>query len=155
MARGAHSGSRSSSSRAPAPLPVSLDARAMIGRRVLIVDDNQTSRSILLHQLERWGMRCVAAADALQALRLMQEGVALGDPFALVLVDMQMPGMDGSSLAATIKHDPFLRQVDHCDALVDRRCAPPRGCGRRGGAVPDEAGQGRRIVRGPADGVGR
>ena len=93
------------------PLPVSLDARAMIGRRVLIVDDNHTSRSILLHQLEHWGMRCVAAADALQALRLMQEGVALGDPFALVLVDMQMPGMDGSSLAATIKHDAFLRRT--------------------------------------------
>jgi PAS domain S-box-containing protein len=89
---------------------IALDATTMIGRRVLIVDDNQTSRSILFHQLERWGMRCVAAADALQALRLMQEGVALGDPFALVLVDTQMPGMDGSSLVATIKHDAFLRK---------------------------------------------
>ena len=91
--------------------PVSLDSRVLIGKRILIVDDNQTSRSILLHQVERWGMRCAVASDALQALRLMQEAVALSDPFGLVLVDMQMPGMDGASLAATIKHDPFLRNV--------------------------------------------
>jgi two-component system, sensor histidine kinase and response regulator len=92
-------------------VPVSLDARALIGRRVLIVDDNHTSRSILLHQLDRWGMRCFAAPDAIEALRLMHEGAALGDPYALVLVDMHMPGMDGSSLTATIKNDPVLRKT--------------------------------------------
>jgi PAS domain S-box-containing protein len=92
-------------------VPASLNARAVVGHRVLIVDDNQTSVSILTHQLERWGMRCSTASGALQGLRLMKEGVEATDPFALVLLDMQMPGMDGASLAATIKQDPLLRNT--------------------------------------------
>ena len=89
----------------PAP-----DARAVVGQRILIVDDSQTSQSILTHQLERWGMRCETAPNGIQALRLMMDAVEGRDPFVLVLLDMQMPGMDGASLAATIKNDPLLRQ---------------------------------------------
>src|SRR5207244_12949771 len=63
------------------------------GRRVLVVDDHAVNRRALAGQLRSWGMRALAVAsgaDALAALR-----AAADDPFALVLLDMPMPGMDG------------------------------------------------------------
>jgi CheY-like chemotaxis protein len=81
------------------------------GVRLLVVDDNQTNRIILHRQVAAWGMRdtCVASGpDALDALR--RESAA-GDPFRLVVLDMQMPDMDGMSVARAIKTDPALAGV--------------------------------------------
>jgi PAS domain S-box-containing protein len=70
----------------------------LAGRRVLIVDDNATNRHILALQLQRWGMLAIEAAMPEDALRLLRGG----DRFDLVLLDMQMPDMDGLSLARAI-----------------------------------------------------
>jgi PAS domain S-box-containing protein len=76
--------------------------------RALIVDDNATNRQILRHQLSSWNMGKESAADGPEALSLLRNAAQLGRPFDLVLIDMQMPVMDGLALARAIKADPTL-----------------------------------------------
>jgi PAS domain S-box-containing protein len=68
------------------------------GRRVLIVDDNATNRYILVRQAESWGMLTRDTASPAQAL----EWIRRGDPFDLAILDLQMPEMDGVTLAGEI-----------------------------------------------------
>jgi signal transduction histidine kinase/CheY-like chemotaxis protein/HPt (histidine-containing phosphotransfer) domain-containing protein len=69
------------------------------GRRLLIVDDNPTNRRILSLQATSWGMQPHEAASPAEALRLIQEGMA----FDLAILDMQMPEMDGLTLAGELR----------------------------------------------------
>ncbi len=79
--------------------------------RVLVVDDNATSRHTLQHQLERWRFRSAIATDAADALTQLRAAAAENDPYAIVLLDMQMPGMDGLTLASAIKNEPTLART--------------------------------------------
>jgi CheY-like chemotaxis protein len=69
------------------------------GKRLLIVDDNDTNRRILLLQVKAWGILARDTASPQTAL----EWIRRGDPFDLVITDLQMPGMDGMALAAAIR----------------------------------------------------
>lgn len=69
------------------------------GKRILVVDDNETNRTILKNQLEYWKLAPVLAASGQEALNIL----SVQSPFDLVLSDMQMPGMDGAQLAETIR----------------------------------------------------
>ncbi len=71
----------------------------LAGRRLLIVDDNATNRTILTHQAERWGLRTRAAASAEEALAWVGDG----ERFDLGILDQHMPGMDGLALGAEIR----------------------------------------------------
>jgi PAS domain S-box-containing protein len=71
----------------------------LVGRRVLIVDDNATNRHILVRQTESWGMFAVETETPHQAL----EWIRRGDPFDVAILDMQMPVMDGRTLAVEIR----------------------------------------------------
>ncbi len=93
---------------AVAPAPPS--RTPLYGRRVLVVDDNATNRTILAHQVAAWGMAS-AAADAPSALARLREAAAAGQPYDLAILDMQMPDFDGLSLARAIKADPALRDT--------------------------------------------
>jgi signal transduction histidine kinase/CheY-like chemotaxis protein len=73
---------------------------AYAGRRVLIVDDNQTNRTILQSQLEYWNLVPVLAESGAEALQTLSEE---GQHFDLVLTDMQMPVMDGIQLSRSIR----------------------------------------------------
>jgi PAS domain S-box-containing protein len=85
------------------------EARATLeGVRVLIVDDNATNRQILQHQTTGWGMISQSAASAEAALTALRAAVAAGQPFQLVISDMQMPQMDGLMLARAIRADAAL-----------------------------------------------
>ncbi|MBI2838254.1 MAG: response regulator [Acidobacteria bacterium] len=77
----------------------SADQPQLAGRRVLIVDDNETNRRVLTLQTRLWAMSPVAVASGREALDLL----GAGDGFDLAVLDMQMPGMDGVSLAAEIR----------------------------------------------------
>jgi PAS domain S-box-containing protein len=86
--------------RAPAPVRPyeQREPTHLTGKRVLIVDDNETNREILTRQAESWGMRASRTGTPSEAL----EWVARGDPFDVAILDMQMPEMDGLTLAARI-----------------------------------------------------
>ena len=79
--------------------------------RVLIVDDNLANRQILTHQTTAWRMRPVSVASGVEALDALRDGVAAGKPFEIGILDMQMPGMDGLSLARAIKADQALSNI--------------------------------------------
>jgi PAS domain S-box-containing protein len=76
--------------------------------RVLVVDDNATNRQILRHQLFAWKMQKGSAANGHEALELLRAAAAEGKPYNLALLDMQMPEMDGMTLARAIKADPAI-----------------------------------------------
>lgn len=82
-------------------IPIVLNAAEMEGKRILVVDDNQTNRFILKTQLEQWGIRTTSATSAVEALDLLSEGAK----FNLVITDMEMPDMDGVDLARAIKRN--------------------------------------------------
>jgi PAS domain S-box-containing protein len=71
----------------------------LAGKRLLIVDDNETNRSILTLQAQAWGMLPYAYATGQEALAQVQAGV----PFDVAILDMQMPDMDGLILAEQIR----------------------------------------------------
>ena len=80
---------------------LNLDVRQpqLVGKRMLIVDDNATNRRILTLQGESWGMLTREAQSGSEALALLRGG----EQFDLVILDMQMPQMDGLALAAEIR----------------------------------------------------
>jgi PAS domain S-box-containing protein len=78
------------------------------GVRALIVDDNATSREILMTRLTFWGLRPSAEADGPGALRALYDALEAHDPFRLAVIDMQMPGMDGEVLGRAITADARL-----------------------------------------------
>jgi signal transduction histidine kinase/CheY-like chemotaxis protein/HPt (histidine-containing phosphotransfer) domain-containing protein len=80
------------------------------GKRVLIVDDNATNRSILRHHLEAWGALPSESEDGPSALETARTAVARNEPFDLVILDMMMPGMTGLDVAREIRRDPAAPQ---------------------------------------------
>jgi PAS domain S-box-containing protein len=81
------------------------------GLRVLGVDDNATNRILLEMQLSAWGMQIDCTASGPQALAQLRAAHHEGKPYALVILDMQMPDMDGMQLARAIQADPDLAPV--------------------------------------------
>ncbi len=83
----------------------------LAARRVLIVDDNAVNRRILESQLRQWSMRPVAVESGRAALETLAGAASRGEPFTLVLLDMNMPGMDGLAVAAEIAARPELAEA--------------------------------------------
>ncbi|RLC32138.1 MAG: hypothetical protein DRH32_03250, partial [Deltaproteobacteria bacterium] len=77
----------------------------IIGKRILIVDDNATNRYVLREQLKSWKCRFDEAADGDSALKMLRMAVNSRDPFDIAIIDMQMPEMDGETLGKKIKQD--------------------------------------------------
>jgi PAS domain S-box-containing protein len=88
------------------PAPPILSVAELVSRRALIVDDNATNRRILSLHLAAWGVAADEAAEGAAALVLLEAARAQGRPYDVMLVDFQMPGMDGLTLARTIRSDP-------------------------------------------------
>ena len=81
------------------------------GRRVLAVDDIDVNRRIVIEQLSAWGFRPDAAPGGREALLMLREAKAAGEPYALAILDFLMPEMDGETLAREIKADPDIRET--------------------------------------------
>ncbi len=76
------------------------------GLHILGVDDNATNRMILSKSLENQGCRIVLASGGNEALMALKAASYAGDPFQVVILDMQMPDMDGEETLQEIKRDP-------------------------------------------------
>jgi signal transduction histidine kinase/DNA-binding response OmpR family regulator/uncharacterized membrane protein affecting hemolysin expression len=74
--------------------------------KVLVVDDNRTNRRILEGMLGRWEMKSSSVEDGNEALKKLSEAQEAGEPFALILMDMHMPGMNGFELIERILQTP-------------------------------------------------
>lgn len=73
------------------------------GQRALVVDDSATTRDVLAQQLASWGLQADVAADGQAALVRLDDAQATGQAYALAIVDMLMPGMDGAELMQAVR----------------------------------------------------
>ena len=85
-----------------ASLPSEGDASLLQDARILAVDDNPTNLNILQQQIAAWGAECDTACNGAEALSLIRSSPHLL-PYDIVILDMEMPGMDGFELARAIR----------------------------------------------------
>jgi PAS domain S-box-containing protein len=81
------------------------------GLPVLVVDDNETNRLILVEILSGWRMRPEAVEGGKAALEALEQAHQQGRPFRLVISDMQMPEIDGCALSADIRKNPAFGKI--------------------------------------------
>jgi two-component system, sensor histidine kinase and response regulator len=76
--------------------------------RILIVDDNATNREILENVLSAWGICHASASSAVEALALLRSAAIQEQPYDLVILDYEMPDMNGLMLASVIRQEQTL-----------------------------------------------
>ncbi|MGB3511722.1 MAG: response regulator [Microcoleaceae cyanobacterium] len=79
----------------------------LAGKRLLAVDDNATNRKIISLQVQSWGMEVTAVDSGAAALELIRSG----EKFDIAVLDLQMPTMDGLTLAEEIQSIPDYRRL--------------------------------------------
>jgi PAS domain S-box-containing protein len=77
------------------------------GKRALVVDDNEVNRRIVGHHLDSWSISWEAVATPELGLDRLRTDAA-NNPFDVVILDMQMPGMDGLMMASRIRAEPAI-----------------------------------------------
>jgi two-component system sensor histidine kinase/response regulator len=87
------------------------DNRRLVNVRVLVVDDNKTSRQFLHEQISTWKMRNGEVTSGAEALDCLRRAAREGDSYPLAIIDLEMPGMDGLTLAREIKADPEIAGI--------------------------------------------
>jgi two-component system sensor histidine kinase/response regulator len=92
-------------------VPPSLSRPDIRDKRILVVDDNKTNRTILLKMLESFGCYAEAVEGGAEALQVLKRAAYKEKLFDLVLLDMQMPQMDGEETLRAIKADPELNDT--------------------------------------------
>lgn len=73
---------------------------------ILVVDDDEAAWTMVSRRLERDGFNVYPAADALQAIAVLEH-----DPIDVVVTDLRMPHVDGGELAAYLRNDPRFRNL--------------------------------------------
>jgi signal transduction histidine kinase/DNA-binding response OmpR family regulator len=94
----------------------------------LVVDDNATSRSVLVEMLTRWGMAAQAADSASSALSHLERAETSGKPFSLVLLDVKMPDADGFVVARRIRSTARLSKSALIMLTSDRHFSDAAQC---------------------------
>ncbi len=136
--------------------------------RVLVVDDNETCRKVLLQQCTSWGLQASSAASGTEALAQLRSKANLREYFDAVILDYDMPGMNGLQLAARIKADPFINHDLLLIMLGGQSQAPSKLVARNAGisrilakpvagytlkaTLAEELGRIRRGLGGPQEG---
>jgi CheY-like chemotaxis protein len=85
------------------------DACALVdltGRRALVIDDNANNRLILREMLTQWGTVVSSVNSGPSGLEALREAQVSGKPYDFVILDYQMPGMDGLTTAVEIRKEP-------------------------------------------------
>ncbi|AWK85436.1 PAS domain S-box protein [Azospirillum thermophilum] len=127
-ALGRDSSGRASGSALPAPRHVrpaaaGEDLSALVGRRVLLVEDNAINQQVACGLLELAGVEVAVAGSGEEALRILRE-----QRFEVVLMDVQMPGLDGYETTGIIRREmelgdlPIVAMTAHAMAGDRERC---------------------------------
>jgi signal transduction histidine kinase/CheY-like chemotaxis protein len=95
----------SPTSRPAVPIPSEEDLQGM---PTLIIDDNATSRKVLSELARRWKMKPHACDSGESGLAELSRAASAGNPYRLVLLDEQMPGMDGMEVLDRLARNPIL-----------------------------------------------
>lgn len=114
------------------------------GLRMLVVDDNASCRLVIQQQAASWGMQVTTAVNGKQAMALLRTQANLDEPFDVVILDHDMPGMNGLELAAKLKEDPLINNNLLVLMLTGHSIAPTATAARNAGV--------RRIITKPVTG---
>ena len=83
----------------------------LVGEAVLLVDDNETTRQMMLAQLVPTGLGIGTAGNAITAIDLLRKASRRGAPYTMAIVDLAMPGFDGIQLCEAIRNDADIRPL--------------------------------------------
>ena len=97
----------------------------LAGLRVLVVDENETSRIGLERHLAAWNVACEGAASAFDAVNRLRAAAITPQPFDAAIVDMELTQSSGLLLATTIKADPLTRPTRLILLSPERLAADP------------------------------
>jgi PAS domain S-box-containing protein len=86
---------------------LSLKDQEIEGLRVLIIDDNATNRLVFHEMTYQWGLEPTEVADGEQAFAELERAHNAGRPYDLILLDLQMPELDGFEVAKMIRENPM------------------------------------------------
>lgn len=78
---------------------------SLIGMHLLLVDDNASLRKVLEKQIRRWGIRVDSTHSGKEALAMLRNQCALGQPYDGAIIDQDMPVMSGIELARRLRDD--------------------------------------------------
>ncbi|HHS12334.1 MAG TPA: PAS domain S-box protein [bacterium] len=104
----------------------------LAGRKVLIVDDNATNRRVLEEILDGWGMKTSSAVNGKEALKILESASRNDHSFSLMLLDANMPVMDGFELAGAVQKSPSLADVTIMMLTSSRRKGDALRCQKLG-----------------------
>jgi signal transduction histidine kinase/CheY-like chemotaxis protein len=90
------------------PIPSAEDLQGM---PILIIDDNATNRRILSELTGQWKMKAQARDSGESGIAELSRAASEGNPYRLLLLDEQMPGMDGMEVLERIRQNPALQSV--------------------------------------------
>ncbi|WP_100615373.1 PAS domain-containing hybrid sensor histidine kinase/response regulator [Confluentibacter citreus] len=88
-----------------------LNKQALKGKRVVVVDNNETNRFILKNYLKAWGMEVIELNDGALAYDFLKKASLDGNPVDLVLVDYQVLGVNGKAFVQNLKQNPETRNI--------------------------------------------
>jgi CheY-like chemotaxis protein len=112
--------------KAPAQDPAAAQLHRYGGARILLAEDDPINQEVGRYQLEDMGLQVEVADDGVRALAMVQEAQASGSPYALVLMDVQMPHMDGLQAAQALRqagcHLPIIAMTANAFAEDRERC---------------------------------
>ncbi len=123
---------------------IPLFADQLNGLHLLVVDDNASCRLVLQQQATSWGMKVSTAINGRQALAMLHNQATIHEPFDVVILDHEMPGMTGMELAARIKEDPLINNDPLVLMLTGLGMAPSATAARNAGI--------RRVISKPVTG---
>ncbi len=91
--------------------PAKLAPPEISGSKVLVVDDNLVNRDILSEQLAHWKCQCAAVDGAEKGLSVLRKAQSKNVNVDLIILDYQMPGMNGEEFFNALKADPDLAKI--------------------------------------------
>ncbi len=94
-----------------APVSSPLDPEKLEKTRILVVDDQDSARTIIQAYVKSWGMNCDNASCAEEALKRLKEKAKSKTPYHIVITDLAMPEHDGFNLLKRIQQDKALKNT--------------------------------------------